>query len=867
MPEIELTRLRRLRSDAESLLRSLAQDLDSFRHKEPHHGFRRTPSSESIENDVGITTTCSCLMALALSGKLDEVFGDEMGLTEGAAIFDKILDSPWMSSGLPENNAFTTTLVLRLLGFLVECGSFKKEAPQEKTKFWEPRIEFEEQRFRAFLTELHDGTQPFSKYLFTLFPKDLQRRIESFLNRGDEQSKKLEDKIRIELERLIGAGSFYQESLFTGIELSTDTQQLLSRDDKYAYQVARINRRLLHDSFSHEITPLISRSLRAIAEIMASDQDRFKINEYPPAAAVVYWFVDGISRAGIPLQNQHWQNLYTFAAEEFGRQRSLVVARHMAMMDPVAMAMSACLCARLRRISKEQPSLGALHDHANILPSAVELESAAVALFAEMTDAGIWPKYFPLFHYQDAGSNFCFSFELLEAVLKEFGYKQDRLVAGEGVIAGLERAITWCKENRLVYSAKRPSIGSTEKAAKDSTGAYEGWNSGGNLDTLRKGMPESWATAVVHMFLWELIEVLSDHIQRRLLDAYGARRPTEKWKTLENLLDIELLLDKKHESLIQTLATTIVATFASYKGNNADRLRRTGVSKKPLSALLFGPPGTSKTEVAKALSKELDWPLVEIDPSKFLEKGFQNIYAKGDEIFDDVDDMCGVVVLFDEMDALVQKRDAEESLAVESRFLTTYMLPKLAKLHDRGRLVFLMATNFQEKFDDAIKRAGRFDMLLCMGPPTLQAKCNSLHTFYGMDEGSTDTRAAGDKIMRFASQKGPRALWLADQLSLLTFGEFEAFIASLGKPKDIRGLDFDHFYAKVKEKSDSVLLRRDDLNGIKVGTKKSWKTISDLDTIHFRRDSLAQTVRFPPIVKYLLDRKQSRRQYPLRPSL
>ena len=35
-----------------------------------------------------------------------------------------------------------------------------------------------------------------------------------------------------------------------------------------------------------------------------------------------------------------------------GRQRSLAVTRHAAMMDPVALAMAACLCVRLRTISK-----------------------------------------------------------------------------------------------------------------------------------------------------------------------------------------------------------------------------------------------------------------------------------------------------------------------------------------------------------------------------------------------------------------------------------------------------------------------------------------------------------------------------------
>ena len=45
-----------------------------------------------------------------------------------------------------------------------------------------------------------------------------------------------------------------------------------------------------------------------------------------------------------------------------------------------------------------------------------------------------------------------------------------------------------------------------------------------------------------------------------------------------------------------------------------------------------------------------------------------------------------------------------------------------------------MATNFQEIFDDAIKRAGRFDFLLCMGPPTLKAKLPAIHVFLGIEK-------------------------------------------------------------------------------------------------------------------------------------
>ena len=246
---------------------------------------------------------------------------------------------------------------------------------------------------------------------------------------------------------------------------------------------------------------------------------------------------------------------------------------------------------------------------AGMLPSSVELERSIVELFREQTDSGIWPKYFPLFHYQDAGSNFCFTFELLEAVLVEFGGIQNGLLSEDEVISGLERAVDWGENNRLKCS---------EPNSKGKVVPYEGWNSGGNLSTLWRRQPESWATAVVHMFLWELVHVLSQNIQHRLLKRYSAKSPTGKWKPLGKLLDIEIRLDRP-AGLRQLLQESILTTFASYKGAESERLRRTPVKKAPLSALLFGPPGTSKTEVAKAIAAELNWALVEIDPSHFLQ--------------------------------------------------------------------------------------------------------------------------------------------------------------------------------------------------------------------------------------------------------
>jgi hypothetical protein len=830
----------------------MASDLKPFVHGQNQFGFRRRPDSLSDPDDVNVTTTCSCLMALGQSGKLGEFYG-EKSAKKVAEIFANLFKAPWMSSGLIENNAFTTTLVVRLFGFLTEAGVMSGADADNYTKPWEPHLRFS--NFASFARKLVEGSTPFTTFLFQLFSRNTQDRLKGFAAGGADP--KLERVIVAELNRLMSATSFYDAKRFEGVTLSSTASTLLA-GTLDGYRIAQLNRVLIHDSFAADLSPLEAHSLRRIADEMAADPVAFGINDYPPAAAVVYWFVDGIERAKMPLEGSHWSRLCIFAADEFRRQRSLVVANHAGMMDPVAMAMAACLCARLRSITKEL-RLGTNKEHQAVLPSTVELERSVVELFDEQTKSGIWPKYFPLFHYQDAGSNFCFTFELLEAILVEFGESHNGVFAEERVVEGLEKAVTWCETNRLRFAEQTD----TTKPVVP----YEGWNSGGNLDTLRRGQPESWATAVVHMFLWELVLVLSRHVQKRLLEDYAAVTPTAKWKKVGDLLDIEIRLDGP-TSLKSTLNGSILKTFSKYKSGDSERLRRTPVKKLPLSALLFGPPGTSKTEVAKAIAADLEWSLVEIDPSHFLQDSLQNIYVQAEKIFEDVMDMAGVVVLFDEMDALVQKRDADTAIDTESRFLTTYMLPKLAKLHDRGQLVFLMATNFQAHFDDAIKRAGRFDFLLCMGPPTLAAKCASIHVFFDLEEGTPETTKAGELVQSFAASDG----WLEDQLSLYTYGEFLSFIRgpainanAANIATKLAGFTQATFKAAVKADSTSAYLRLDDLEKLrKVSSKlKTWKRLSDIDKVAFDESQVRKKGVDPklPAIKYMLDRKQSRRQF------
>jgi SpoVK/Ycf46/Vps4 family AAA+-type ATPase len=154
-----------------------------------------------------------------------------------------------------------------------------------------------------------------------------------------------------------------------------------------------------------------------------------------------------------------------------------------------------------------------------------------------------------------------------------------------------------------------------------------------------------------------------------------------------------------------------------------------------------------------------------------------NVYLQAEEIFQDLMDLAGVVVFFDEMDALVQTREGQANLDVVSQFLTTAMLPKLSRLHGQAQVVFFMATNFQERFDAAIKRAGRFDLLLCVGPPKLSEKLNRLRKEYLLKSENDQTIKAGKKIDEYLRDK-PK---LREQLEFYTFGEFRSFLKTIGE--------------------------------------------------------------------------------------
>ena len=150
---------------------------------------------------------------------------------------------------------------------------------------------------------------------------------------------------------------------------------------------------------------------------------------------------------------------------------------------------------------------------------------------------------------------------------------------------------------------------------------------------------------------------------------------------------------------------------------------------RSVSVLLFGPPGTSKTTVVKAVADGLGWPVVLLSPGTFIERGLEYIEAQTRSVFDRLMQLSHAVAIFDECDELFRDRQplpASEQTRSITAFVTASMLPKLQELHDTGRIVFFICTNSFQSIDPAIKRGGRIDHIIGVVPPDRDARAKIL---------------------------------------------------------------------------------------------------------------------------------------------
>jgi len=556
------------------------------------------------------------------------------------------------------------------------------------------------------------------------------------------------------------------------------------------------------------------KNLREIIDSKARSEDiqreqTFRVSGYPAKTTIAYWFLDGAINAGADLGDS-LEDIAVWATKKFHQQLIYVSAGNDSLMDPPELAMAACLISRIHRLCTEKPEKAEI---SRSLPSRVELLFAVKQVLAEQPEVGIWHKYFPLFHFPRGGgaADYCFSFEFLEAVLTEFGLSA---LAKPDLLAHFKKALLWCDNHVLhyVYGEKH----------------FRGWNSGGEVTTLAAGMPELWATAAVHMFLNQLYLKIGDLLDELVLKkefAIDRLAVVRSKNALRQLIDVDLRFpDEAPTTLTNVIRNELLHNARKSRKQSPFRLNT------PRSALLFGPPGTSKTGLAKAVAQHLGWPIVIITPSNFLGGGLEQVHAQVDKVFRDLMDLRKCVVFFDEMDALAQTREdvpadeKSDSLDVTRLLLTTSMLPKLADLWDQAGVIFLMATNHRRHLDPAITRANRFDLLLCVAPPPWSRKRTAANLKNVLK--IADAEEVERQLIEMVAAASPTER----QLDLFTVSELGTFFDHLKRVKKAISLrDALKSYKDGDELSKEVANWAKDVIALREGTpsRKEYDNASD----------------------------------------
>jgi cell division protease FtsH len=181
-----------------------------------------------------------------------------------------------------------------------------------------------------------------------------------------------------------------------------------------------------------------------------------------------------------------------------------------------------------------------------------------------------------------------------------------------------------------------------------------------------------------------------------------------------------------------------VKAFLHDPGNYA-RLGATA----PRGVLLIGPPGTGKTLLARGLAGESKANFIAVDGSYFTSMFYGAGVSKVKELFKLARLKAPCVLFIDEIDGIGKRTRGGDRGGNESELnrIINRVLVEMDGFDPLENVVVVAATNHEENLDEAMRRPGRFDMLVRLSLPTLpeRERLFELYIRKVAHDGSADT--------------------------------------------------------------------------------------------------------------------------------
>ena len=142
----------------------------------------------------------------------------------------------------------------------------------------------------------------------------------------------------------------------------------------------------------------------------------------------------------------------------------------------------------------------------------------------------------------------------------------------------------------------------------------------------------------------------------------------------------------------------------------------------PKGLLLYGPPGTGKTLLAKAAANESEANFISVKGPELLNKFVGESEKAVREVFRKARQASPCIIFFDEIDSVAPVRGSGSSDSNVTERVISQFLTEMDGLEELRNVVIIAATNRPDIVDPALLRPGRFDRMLLVPPPDLEAR-------------------------------------------------------------------------------------------------------------------------------------------------
>jgi cell division protease FtsH len=143
-------------------------------------------------------------------------------------------------------------------------------------------------------------------------------------------------------------------------------------------------------------------------------------------------------------------------------------------------------------------------------------------------------------------------------------------------------------------------------------------------------------------------------------------------------------------------------------------------AQPPRGVLLFGPPGTGKTMLARAVAAQAGVDFFSASGSSFVEMFVGRGAARIRRLFKEARKSGRAVIFIDELDAVGGARSSGggDGGSSEREQALNQLLVELDGFEkDPGTVIVIAASNYVDKLDKALLRPGRFDRQVLVSPP------------------------------------------------------------------------------------------------------------------------------------------------------